>query len=412
MEEKIIIDKLLDKFEKSQHLLKPQVSNRRVMLRVEKNELSEYKYEVADIKDKYNSAAERLEKEGLIFIEWIKGIKRIDKLILNLDCIERAYYFVERIHPQKDIEKFCRIIESELSDINTEWIIAWRDSICKNMRKNLKLDNECKKGEEFILNLIKSFIEYDSLNDDITMRAFSSKCYGNTKTFENEIRDTFLKIACKYDSTFQNICAEENLSVKDKLAYLGLYARPEIYEFSGNICMITEYGKVDFSALKNCGAAIRSTVVPLIKSFDMSHIKRVIFIENKTNYDEYISMRSNDNTLFVYHGGFLSPQKRKFISIIFNSSKELTEFLFWADIDLGGFEMFYKLKEIVSSLKPLNMSSKDINKYKEYGLKRNDKYLKKLNESKINNRYPVFNDVIDLILKYGITIEQESFLLE
>ncbi|UKI22385.1 MAG: hypothetical protein L6V88_08465 [Anaerotruncus sp.] len=123
-----------------------------------------------------------------------------------------------------------------------------------------------KKGKDFVIKLVKAFSEYDLLDDDITMRAFSSKCYGNTKTFENEIRDSFLKIAFKFDETFQNTCAENNLSVKDKLAYFGIYTRPEVYEFSGNVSLVTVDGQLDFSVLKNSGASIRSTTVPLIKS--------------------------------------------------------------------------------------------------------------------------------------------------
>lgn len=410
MEEKIIINRLLDKYEKSQHLLDSRLSNRRVMLRVEKNELPEYDYENAEIKDKFNSAAVKLEKNELISINWIKGISRIDKFILNLEYIENAYDFVGRIHPLKQINNFCKIIKDGLSKVETEWIAKWRDNVCNSLRKTLKLDNECKKGEDFIIKLVKSFSEYDLLNDDITMRAFSSKCYGNTKTFENEIMDVFLKIAYKYDVVFRSICDDGNFSVKDKLAYFGIYARPEIYEFSGKISLITKDGKLDFSVLKNSGAAIRSTTISLIKSIDMSNISEVIFIENKTNYDEYITYQSNNSTLIIYHGGFMSPQKRIFISKIFENAKIKTEFLFWADIDLGGFEMFYKLKETIPLLKPHNMSAEDVCKYHMYGLIRNEKYLQKLQEAKINNKYPFFNDTIDAILKYGVTIEQESFL--
>lgn len=412
VEEKVIINRLLDKYEKSQHLLSPHLSNRRVMLRVEKNELPEYNYENAEIKDKYNSAAERLKKYELISIEWIKGINRIDKLILNLEYIENAYNFVGRSHPFKETEEFCQIIEKSLKNVRIEWIAKWRDSVCDNMRKTLKLDNDCKKGKDFIMKLVKAFSEYDLLNDDITMRAFSSKCYGDTKIFEKEIKDVFLKIACKYDITFQNICAEDDLSVKDKLAYFGIHTRSEIYEFSGNISLITENGKLDFSVLDNCGAAIRSTIVPFIKSFDMSNISKVIFIENKTNYDEYIASQSKDNTLIIYHGGFMSPQKRRFISKVFENAEEKTEFLFWADIDLGGFEMFYKLTEIIPRLKPSNMSADVVCKHHIYGLERNEKYLQKLQEAKTNNKYPLFNDTIDMILKYRVTIEQESFLFD
>lgn len=411
MEDKIIINRLIAKYEKSQHLLNTQSSNRRVMLRVEKNELPEYNYENAEVKDKYNLAAERLERLKLISIIWVKGIKRIDKLVLNLECIENAYDFIERSHPFKETESFCKIIENKLVQVKTEWIAKWRDSVCDNMRKTLKLDNDCKKGKDFIIKLVKAFSEYDLLNDDITMRAFSSKCYGNTKTFENEIRDSFLQIAYKYDSVFHNICDDYHLSIKDKLAYFGIYARPEIYEFSGKVSLTTEKGECDLSVFENSGAAIRSTTVSLIRSIDMSNISKVIFIENKTNYDEYIYSQGSDDTLIIYHGGFMSPQKRKFISKIYASAKENTDFLFWADIDLGGFEMFYKLTEIIPELKPSNMSSEDVCKYHMYGLERNEKYLQKLQESKINSKYPLFNDTIDEILKYGVTIEQESFLL-
>lgn len=412
VEEKIIINRLLDKYERSQHLINPHLFNRRVMLRIENNELPEYNYENSEIKDKYNLASERLEKNKLISIEWVKGIKRIDRLILNLKNLDNAYDFVGRIHPSKEVEAFCNIIENGLIDIKTEWIVSWRNDVCDKMRRTLKFDSDLKKGKDFITKLVKAFREYDLLNDDITMRAFSSKCYGNTKTFEKEIRDTFLKIADKYDLTFQNVCEDSDLNVRDKLAYFGIYARPEIYEFSGDLLLVTENGTIDFSVLGNCGAAVRSTVLPMIKTFDMSNIDKVIFIENKTNYDEYISSENSNSRLIIYHGGFMSSQKQKFISKVYENCKKNTEFEFWADIDLGGFEMFYKLKEIIPSLKPLNMSAEDVNKYHSYGLIRKEKYLYKLKQAKINDKYSIFNDVIDMILKFGVTIEQETFLLK
>lgn len=153
MKEKIVINRLLDKYEKSQHLLKPKLSNRRVMLRVEKNELPEYDYENAEIKDKFNSAAENLKKYGFVSIEWIKGINRIDKLILNIDSVEKAYDFVGRKHPFKETEEFCKIIESSLENVETEWIVNWHSSVCNNMRKHLKLIMNAKKVKILLLNL-------------------------------------------------------------------------------------------------------------------------------------------------------------------------------------------------------------------------------------------------------------------
>ncbi|UKI22386.1 MAG: hypothetical protein L6V88_08470 [Anaerotruncus sp.] len=62
--------------------------------------MPEYDYENAEVKDKYNLAAKKFEKKyGFVSIEWIKGINRIDKLILNIDSVEKAYDFVGRKHP-------------------------------------------------------------------------------------------------------------------------------------------------------------------------------------------------------------------------------------------------------------------------------------------------------------------------
>ena len=55
---------------------------------------------------------------------------------------------------------------------------------------------------------------------------------------------------------------------------------------------------------------------------------------------------------------------------------------FWADIDLGGFNMFVRLKKIIfSDLEPLNMDIKNFEKHKAMGLERSSDYLKKLSKA-------------------------------
>ncbi len=61
-EQRMILNRLLDKYENSRHLSEPGASTRRVMLRVEKKELPGYLYEDAAIRDSYNEAALELEK--------------------------------------------------------------------------------------------------------------------------------------------------------------------------------------------------------------------------------------------------------------------------------------------------------------------------------------------------------------
>ena len=70
----VIVNRLLDKYEKSKHLLYPGESNRRIMLRVDKGDLPEYDYETAEIRDRFNNAARELEQKKLLIIEWVSSL--------------------------------------------------------------------------------------------------------------------------------------------------------------------------------------------------------------------------------------------------------------------------------------------------------------------------------------------------
>ncbi len=134
-------------------------------------------------------------------------------------------------------------------------------------------------------------------------------------------------------------------------------------------------------------------------------------IENKTNYDEYLLSELTQGTLAVYHGGFLSPQKKKLFQKLGEAVQSNCDVFFWADIDLGGFQMFAQLQRLIPSLKPLRMSGSDVDKYHANGLVRPESYLDSLKSALVHQEYPLFADAIQEILKYGVTIEQEAFLL-
>lgn len=49
-----------------------------------------------------------------------------------------------------------------------------------------------------------------------------------------------MRIARKYDADLANSCDENELGEREQLAYLGIYARPEVYELAGNCLVRTE----------------------------------------------------------------------------------------------------------------------------------------------------------------------------
>ena len=159
------------------------------------------------------------------------------------------------------------------------------------------------------------------------------------------------------------------------------------------------------------GIALPSTAIDSIQAITLSGISRIVFIENKTNYDEFLLSELDARTLAVYHGGFLSPQKRKLFIKIAEAVQEGAQVFFWADIDLGGFRMFSQLQALIPRLLPLRMGGEDVVAYRGNGLPRPLEYLERLAQALENGDFPLFDNAIQRILEYGVTIEQESFLM-
>lgn len=153
-----------------------------------------------------------------------------------------------------------------------------------------------------------------------------------------------------------------------------------------------------------------STLVSEIVDIELKNICCITFIENKTNYDEYLLAEKQPEELVVYHGGFLSPRKKKLFEKLAAAAGETMQIRFWADIDLGGFCMFENLQTVFSQLEPMRMEGHFVEQYHKNGLKRPEQYLKKLKEERNAGRHTLFVDAIDKILQYGVTIEQETFL--
>lgn len=410
-EQSVILNRLLDKYENSKHLSEPGTSTRRVMLRIEKKELPEYLYEDAAIRDSYNEAALELEKQHLVQLKWVKGCPVLSAVILCLDRIIPCYAAAERVHPRVRAKQVSDAVRIALAGVAVPWIMAWKEDVCKSADEQMKVPAFCKKDDASLRDLLGALRGYAALSGSITMRAFSSRCFSDTKYFERNVRDLFLTIARKYDTELALACDENKLGEREQLAFLGIYARPELYELAGNCTIQTSQGSICIGAAPY-GLALPSTLVDFIMEIDLTAIRSITFIENKTNYDAYVMSEKQPEELVVYHGGFLSPKKKRLIASIAHAASETRKVRFWADIDTGGFRMFRHLQELIPSLTPMRMSGEFVDSFHEYGLARSEEYLSSLRIDMENGKYPLFQDAIEQILDYGVTIEQETFLNE
>ena len=413
MERRVILSRLLNKYESSKHLLLPGASSRRVMLRVDHKELPEYKYdEGSAIRDAYNNAAKSLEKDGIVSVEWARP-GRMSIIVLNLHALDEAYCRCGRQHPREKAETVIAALEKALPDVSCNWIRCWKQEVCEAARQTYKIPAYCKDSLSFLEKLVTALGVYDRLNGvPVSVRAFSIECFKDSKIFEHECRDEFLRIAKKYNFELHETCLQQELSQRDELAFLGIYSRPELYELSGRCIINTSDGFIDIAAAGRFGLGLPSSMVDSIVEYNLVSISRITFIENKTNYDEYLLSEKASDELVLYHGGFLSPQKKKMYEKLSLAVHDGVEVSFWADIDLGGFRMFENLHTIFPKLLPKRMGAEEVVKFHSAGKERNEDYLAQLRACRNENKYLLFSDAIDQILKYGVTIEQEVFLTE
>ena len=411
MERDVILSRLLDKYERSRHLTQPGGSNRRVMLRTDRGELPEYQRENAEVRDRFAQAVRELQQNGLVQAEWIPGQPVFSKVILDLTQVDRAYSLAGRVHPGKTAEKVDAMIQDKLAEVETPWIAAWRDNTCQALQSEWKFPSQYRKGEAYFQDLLQCLACYGCLGEEsVTVRTFSSRCFQNSKRFEKEVQSDFVRIAAQYHEELRALCAQQEMSDREKLACLGIYAHPELYQMSGNCSVNTRSGVIDLAPLFPAGIALPSTAVEAIQSFSLAGIRRITFLENKTNYEEYLLSELAPDELAVYHGGFLSPQKRLLLKKLADSAGHSVKIFLWADIDLGGFLMFEQLQKIFPQLRPMRMSGADVERFARFGLARPEGYLNELHIALEQDRFPLFRGAIETILKHKVTIEQEIFL--
>ena len=152
-----------------------------------------------------------------------------------------------------------------------------------------------------------------------------------------------------------------------------------------------------------------------------------IYDENKKK-DEFV----------IYHGGVYSPIKGEFFrkiyeaglnnnvkcnndEIIQNKSNSTNnkyagkkcdvEFWHWSDIDIGGFNIFTRLRDnIINQLKPLKMDIATLVDNKSSWQSFDKDYKERLLKLRHMKRYECFFDVIDIMLENNARLEQESLI--
>lgn len=117
----IILNKLLDKYERSGYVLGNDSGRAVAIAPKELGSYNSHDYESVHI---VRDAVSELEREGLVYSEPDKENSHLIKRIcLVLDNTNKAYEFAARTPISERKDQLLQLIESTISNIKTEWIV-------------------------------------------------------------------------------------------------------------------------------------------------------------------------------------------------------------------------------------------------------------------------------------------------
>ena len=383
MIQKTILNKLVDKYEKSKSFIGANVVRQKFALQPSDlfpkyNDDLEY-----DIFVNVNDSVEELAEKKFVFCKKQKG-SAITLVELNCDKLDDIYSFLKRKAKKNKNEEIEKVLE-KYKDVN-----AVLSSFCSEQLERLAQNKNVRYCDDIceFEQILKAVAKVIDVKEETYIREVSIKIFGDSKVLER-IEPKVVKILCDYGGFPEDKKLFQNLNIVRNPGYI---------HFRGNGKITISSKEVDVSAFEG-GLGLSSKDLKNIERIVVDE-KRIVTIENLTTFNFY----KDNNSFVVYTGGFCSEAKRRFLEIVYLHNGE-KEYFHWGDIDAGGFYIFNHLKDGTGiKFNPLYMDKQYLSIYKEYckPLTTNDK--KRLN----NLTNSEFAETIKYMLENNCKLEQEA----
>ena len=396
-----ILNRLLDKYERTEAFKRGETPDRRIMLRfygASKSDFPEYDIDNHFVRSDINETVIAMKAEGLIDFEWFRGEENhiIKRLWLNVERIDSAYQAADRRSAKAVAFAVIRELEREIDTVSTEWMIAYYSETKEYIQAKIQLGSRISADGNERRNLFHMlrFIDGNSLTS-LTGRVFSEQCFGASKFFETKMKSTLLSIMRKYISREMNDA--------ELLQSIGISRYPEPLEMRGN----TLVNGNNMNALKG-GFCIYSNDIEVANILIPDNVERILTIENRANFFAY---QKAEDELVIFHGGQYSPAKKRLFEKIAAAMPENCIWYHWGDIDLGGFSMLLRLrKEIMPSIQPYRMSKNELIAFQSFTQSFSKEYAEKLRKLSEQEQLSDCRVCINYMLEHHIKLEQEAML--
>lgn len=442
--EQELLHRLIDKYEKSKAFL-TGVFTRKIALTAAQEDWIQRRMENPEEKRLFFAVLKDLKESGLIDYSWerFEQGNLVDKIWLVPDeaAVRACYKRLGRRPAREEAEALSELIGQYRRQLPPENSLArFLADYEEELRAKGQIRQYFAHEPELNENILKCLIFMEQNQGEQLERLMSSSLYGDSKYFERHVKSKVLVILRALKRREQEEGISDSMPEDDELLLeKGVVRWPEILEFTGRLRVALDDGNVIDYGPQVRGAYINSETVKHAVSVEAEGIRKVLFIENKANYVWYISQNHSRDELVIYHGGCYSPMKGRWFQMVHEGCRRqaltadflagedsraedasqaaehfpMVEYFHWGDIDVGGFRMFVRLKgQIVPDLMPYRMDRASLEAYRGQAMEiTSAAYLKTLERMEDSPEYEMFHEVISLMRRERIRLEQEQMIV-
>lgn len=386
-----LLNKLLDKYEKSKLSKCGTVVKRTITLTTRDDVLNSYNgFDSYKYSDENDAIIKKLEKLG--FITAVFDNDSFKSLSLNLTQIEDLYSYIGRDKPTDELDKINNILEKYHFD-------NFMDSFIEYVKDYIKEKYEYPKSYFSDANqldlLLSIFSSLFLLTEETKKRDFSVRYFNDSKIFES-VQGKIIKIIKDFDgneySSDDAVLAEYNIIKNSSYALI-----------KNNLIVKINDSIINLNDLK-FELSLSDDMIKRLVILD-SNVTKIITVENLTTF---YSLNDKDAVL-IYLAGFHNHTKQSLLLKIYKQYPN-AKYYHFSDIDCGGFLIFNNLVEKTKiPFIPYRMNKTELIKHEENTKKLTDNDKKRLLKMLENAKFEIFKDTITYMLENNVKLEQEIF---
>jgi hypothetical protein len=407
--ERELISALLDRYEGSVFFKTATMPTHRIMVTLYdggKTNFPLYDIEKPELRERINRAVVALAEKNLVGFQWMRGEVNhfIARVWLNYDHLAKAYLFVKREPANDAADAVCAELLDAMSCVKSAWIKNFLSDCRQTIASKRKLSGmiglpHTKKERG---DLINALIFTDNRTDpELLERVFSIQCFGDSKRFER-IKKQFIAIIKRY-----NDC-DGDANDEELLRLVGISKYPELFEFRGPLHIHFDDATIDFSPFTD-GAGCNSRDIKRAAFSVATDVRRVLSIENRANFFDYIYHKKSRDEIVVYHGGQFSVAKGLFLRMLAAAIPRTCIWEHWGDIDYGGFLMLSRLRrEIRADVLPWKMNRDELIRYADFTTTISARYAEKLKSLVAKKELADCVQTVEYMIAKHIRLEQEA----